>query len=328
MASQRNNSFLSKHLPTIILVGVFLVGVGLIAYPTFSDWWNSFHQTRAIASYASVVENLDKQDYDAMLDDAHAYNKTLGKGVPNFMLSDDELRTYSSLLDITGTGIMGYIDIPKIRCQLPIYHGTDEAVLQIAVGHVPGTSLPVGGEGTHCVVSSHRGLPSARLFTDIDQLVEGDVFVLRTLNETLTYEVDKISIVLPNELDALAIEPGKDYCTLVTCTPYGVNTHRLLVRGHRVPNAANLVVTPDAIQIEAIAVAPFVAVPMLLVLLVWLLTSTASPRDEVTGRKRMGLGERLYEQAADQLREREGARAAAESGEAAPATDEGADDKG
>ena len=169
---------------------------------------------------------------------------------------------------------MGYIEIPKIKCNLPIYHGTDEAVLQIAIGHVQGSSLPAGGESTHCVLSGHRGLPSAKLFSDLDQLTEGDVFLLRVLDETLTYEVDQIRTVLPDELDDLAIEEGKEYCTLVTCTPYGINSHRLLVRGHRVENqasASTIRVTADAMQIEPLLIAPLVAVPMLLVLLVMVL---------------------------------------------------------
>ena len=184
--------------------------------------------------------------------------------------------SYESLLDVSGNGIIGYIEIPTIKCSLPIYHGTDEAILQIAVGHIEGTSLPVGGSGTHCVLSGHRGLPSARLFTDLDKMVVGDTFMMRVLDETLTYEVDQIRIVLPNEMDDLEIEEGKDYCTLVTCTPYGINSHRLLVRGHRIENqveAQDIRVTSDAIQIEPLIVAPIVALPMLLALLIILLVS-------------------------------------------------------
>ena len=175
---------------------------------------------------------------------------------------------------MSGNGIIGYIEIPSIGCSLPIYHGTDEAVLQIAVGHIAGTSLPVGGQGTHCALSGHRGLPSAKLFTDLDKMVDGDIFVLRVLDETLTYAVDRILIVEPYEMDALEIEAGKDYCTLVTCTPYGINTHRLLVRGHRIENIAQakiVRVTADAVQIEPLIVAPIVAIPLLLLLLILLL---------------------------------------------------------
>ena len=181
-------------------------------------------------------------------------------------------------LAVTDSGIMGYIDIPKIRVTLPIYHGTDETILQIAIGHIAGTSLPVGGASTHCVVSGHRGLPSARLFTDIDKLVEGDTFTMTVLNRTVTYEVDQIRIVEPTDLSNLQIEEGKDYCTLVTCTPYGINTHRLLVRGHRVANAngeANVIA--DALQIEPVYVAPVVAAPMLIILLILLFVMTSEP---------------------------------------------------
>ena len=196
-------------------------------------------------------------------------------------MTDEERAQYESLLNVSGNGIIGYIEIPSINCSLPIYHGTDEAILQIAVGHIEGTSLPVGGSGTHCVLSGHRGLPSARLFTDLDKMVIGDTFLMRVLDETLTYEVDQIRIVLPYELDALEIEEGKDYCTLVTCTPYGVNSHRLLVRGHRIENqeeAQAIRITADAMQIEPLLVAPIVAIPMLLILLVILLLPKKSKK--------------------------------------------------
>ncbi len=218
---------------------------------------------------------MDNEKYEKMMDEARAYNEKMADRPFNLTLSKEEIKEYDKMLDVTGTGIMGYVEVPKIKCSLPIYHGTDEGVLQIAIGHIAGTSLPIGGSSTHCVLSGHRGLPSARLFTDIDQLIVGDTFMIRTLDETLTYEVDQVLIVLPNELESLKIEPGEDLCTLVTCTPYGVNTHRLLVRGHRIATTNNDIrVTADAIQIEPIIVAPIVAVPMLLLLLIWLLVST------------------------------------------------------
>ncbi|MGM9538976.1 MAG: class C sortase [Candidatus Onthomonas sp.] len=263
-----------KHLSTIVLFLVFFVGLSLLLYPTVSDYWNSLHQSRAIATYAEEVANLDGDHYDRLWADAEAYNRTLPDKENRYRLSDEEREEYESLLNVSGNGIIGYIEIPEINCSLPIYHGTDEAVLQIAVGHIEGTSLPVGGEGTHCVLSGHRGLPSAKLFTDLDKLKEGDIFMLRVLDETLTYEVDRILIVEPDEVDALEMEAGKDYCTLVTCTPYGINTHRLLVRGHRIENQAEartVRVTADAMQIDPIIVAPLVAAPMLLVLLIILL---------------------------------------------------------
>lgn len=259
---------------TAILIAALLAGALLLLYPTVSDYWNSFHQSRAIASYAEQVADLDDNTYDQIWADARAYNETLDNSTSRFVMTEEQKKIYEALLNIADNGVMGYIEIPKIKCNLPIYHGTDEAVLQIAIGHVQGSSLPAGGESTHCVLSGHRGLPSAKLFSDLDQLTEGDVFLLRVLDETLTYEVDQIRTVLPDELDDLAIEEGKEYCTLVTCTPYGINSHRLLVRGHRVENqasASTIRVTADAMQIEPLLIAPLVAVPMLLVLLVMVL---------------------------------------------------------
>lgn len=265
---------MKKHLSTVILILVFLTGLSLLLYPSVSDYWNSFHQSRAIATYAGEVAALDNDDYDQLWASAQAYNQRLAEKEKPLIQSEEDLAEYETLLDIAGSGVMGYIEIPEIKVSLPIYHGVDEGVLQIAVGHIPGTSLPTGGKGTHSALSGHRGLPSAKLFTNLDQLREGDTFLLRVLDETLTYEVDQILIVEPHQLEALAIDPGQDYCTLVTCTPYGVNTHRLLVRGHRVENqadAASIRVTADAMQIEPVIVAPVVAAPMLLFLMLWVL---------------------------------------------------------
>ena len=271
-------SWFKKHRTNLILIGIVLLGMGLIAYPGFADWWNSLHQSRAVASYAESVANLDANKYSEMLADAEAYNAELAKIGAQWIMTDEQMAEYNRQLAVTDSGIMGYIDIPKIRVTLPIYHGTDETILQIAIGHLAGTSLPVGGDSTHCVVSGHRGLPSARLFTDIDKLVEGDTFTMTVLNRTVTYEVDQIRIVEPTDLSNLQIEEGKDYCTLVTCTPYGINTHRLLVRGHRVANAngeANVIA--DALQIEPVYVAPVVAAPMLIILLILLFVMTSEP---------------------------------------------------
>lgn len=259
---------------TFILILVLLAGLSLLLYPSVSDYWNSFHQTQAIASYAENVATLDQARYDALWKDAKAYNASLLGRSNAYLLSEAQRAQYDELLDVSGLGVMGYIEIPSIGCSLPVYHGTEESVLQIAVGHLDWTSLPVGGASTHCVLSGHRGLPSAKLFTNLDKLVEGDVFMLRVLDEVLTYEVDQILIVEPQEVAALQIVEGKDYCTLVTCTPYGVNTHRLLVRGHRIENieeAKAVRITADAIQIEPLLVAPIVAIPMLLLLLILLL---------------------------------------------------------
>ena len=263
-----------KHLSTIVLLFILFIGLSLLLYPTASDYWNSFHQTRAIATYAENVANLDNNQYDQLWEDARAYNQALPFRSNPYYLSEEQRAEYESLLDVSGLGVMGYIEIPEIDVSLPIYHGIEESVLQVAVGHLDWTSLPVGGESTHCVLSGHRGLPSAKLFTNLDKLREGDTFLLRILDEVLTYEVDQILIVEPQETAALRVVEGKDYCTLVTCTPYGINTHRLLVRGHRVDNAEQaktIRVTADAVQIEPLLVAPIVAIPMLLILLVLLL---------------------------------------------------------
>lgn len=268
---------MKRKIINLSLILVFLIGLSLLLYPSVSDWWNSMHQTRAIANYSETIANLGNDVYETIWRSAEEYNAALAQRGIRWTLSEEERADYISQLDPGGTGIMGYIEIPKINCSLPIYHGTDANVLQIAIGHLEGTSLPVGGASTHCVLSGHRGLPSAKLFTNLDQMETGDIFMLETLNETLTYEVDQILIVLPNELDALNIVEGEDLCTLVTCTPYGVNTHRLLVRGHRVENQeeAKLIrVTAEAIQIEPLIVAPIVAIPMLLLLLAWLMIST------------------------------------------------------
>ncbi len=261
---------MKKHGSPALLILVLLVGLSLLLYPTVSDYWNSFHQSQAIASYAEEVANLDSERYEHLWEDALAYNRKLVGRKNPYTVDEAQRQEYESLLDLSGSGIMGYIEIPSIKCSLPIYHGTDESVLQIAIGHLEWTSLPTGGESTHCVISGHRGLPSAKLFTDLDQMVEGDLFLLRVLDETLTYEVDQILIVEPDDTAALLIEEGEDFCTLVTCTPYGVNSHRMLVRGHRVENrlgADSIRITADALQVDTLIVATVVAVPLLLILI-------------------------------------------------------------
>jgi sortase A len=263
-----------NNIITVILILILLVGVSLLLYPTISNYWNSFHQSRAIASYTEAVQSLDKETYKAIKEAAIEYNKSLLNRSNNFVLTDEQREEYESMLDIAGNGVMGYIQIPEIQVELPIYHGTDDAVLQIAIGHLDWTSLPIGGEGTHCVLSGHRGLKSAVLFTDLDKLVEGDIFTLTVLDEVLTYEIDQIRIVEPNEVNDLVIEEGKDYCTLMTCTPLGINSHRMLLRGRRIDNieATTLAkVTADAEQIEPLLVAPIIAIPILLILLIGLL---------------------------------------------------------
>lgn len=224
---------MKKHLSTIILVLILLTGLSLVLYPTVSEYWNMYHQSRIIADYTDDVEEIDEEEYARMWQEAQEYNRELARDGNCWKMTEEQKQKYYSVLNVGGTGVMGYIEIPKIHCSLPVYHGADETILQVAVGHIEGSSLPVGGNSTHCVLSGHRGLPSAKLFTDLDQMEKGDIFLLRILNETLAYEVDQIKTVLPEEMDNLKIEEGEDFCTLVTCTPYGVNSHRLLVRGHR-----------------------------------------------------------------------------------------------
>lgn len=264
---------MKKHITTILLILVLVVGLSLILYPTIADWWNSFHQSRAIADYDAILSEMKEEDYTHLFEAAMAYNEQL-RQLKFPLMYYDQVPGYDDLLDITGTGIMGYIDIPSIQVELPIYHGTSEGVLQIAAGHVEGSSLPTGGENTHCVISAHRGLPSARLFTDLDKMQIGDTFTLSVVDRILTYEVDQILTVLPHEVEPLYVQEGEDYCTLVTCTPYGINTHRLLVRGTRIENAEEVVVkrvTADAVQIQPLLVAPMVAAPILLLLLIILI---------------------------------------------------------
>jgi sortase A len=264
---------MKKNRSTIILILIFLVGLSVMLYPTVSDYINQKNQSRAVASYSEEVENLSDVDYQAYFDAADDYNRRLAE-TPDAFYRPEEVSGYTDTLDVSGTGIMGYITIPKIGVELPVYHGTSDGVLQVAAGHLEGSSLPVGGAGTHAVISAHRGLPSAKLFTNLDELEVGDTFTITVLDRVLTYEVDQISIVLPTETDLLQPVEGKDYVTLMTCTPYGINTHRLLVRGKRIENAENqkhIRVTADALRIEPIIVAPALAVPMLLVMLVVML---------------------------------------------------------
>lgn len=262
---------------TAVLVLVLVVGLSLLLYPSFSDWWNSRVQSQAIAHYSDVVSTLQKEDFSGMWESAREYNRTLPDKVNPYLLSAEERERYNRELNVAGDGILGYVEIPTINLTLPIYHGTGELVLQVAIGHIEWSSLPTGGASTHCVVSGHRGLPSARLFTDLDQLVVGDYFLLHVLDETLTYEVDQIRIVEPDDTEELLIKEGRDLCTLVTCTPYGINSHRLLVRGHRIENleqSQQVRVTADAMIIEKLVVAPFVLAPILLIMLIMLLFTT------------------------------------------------------
>ena len=254
----------------IILVLTLLIGLSLLVYPSFSDYWNSFHQTRAISSYIETVSKIETSEYDAIMASARKYNEDLNTGEFRWFLTDEQKEAYNAELNVDDYGAMGFLTIDKIHVQLPIYHGTSESVLQTSIGHIEWSSLPTGGEGTHCLFSGHRGLPSARLFTDLDKLNETDIFQLSILNETLTYQIDQIRVVVPSDLSTLQIDSDKDYCTLFTCTPYGVNTHRLMVRGHRVANqnTHDVVVLAEAMQLDQTLVALCIAAPLLILLFV------------------------------------------------------------
>ncbi len=261
---------------TVLLVVIFLVGLSLLCYPSVSNWWNERVQSRAVASYGEAAANLTEEDCSAWFEAAAAYNEALYQlGSAVALARPEALEGYEETLDITGTGIMGYVTIDRLNVELPIYHGTSSRVLSAGAGHLEGSSLPVGGENTHSVISAHRGLPSAKLFTNLDQLEEGDTFTITILDEVLTYEVDRITIVLPDEYENLYIEDGEDYCTLMTCTPYGINTHRLLVRGTRIETEdTHIRVEADAYRMNSLLVALFLAIPVLLLLLIWFLIRT------------------------------------------------------
>lgn len=259
---------------TILLFIILVAGLSLLLYPTFSNYWNSLHASQAISVYADTVANLDSDAFEQMWQDVMEYNRRLNSRENDFTLSEEEFLAYENILNIGGSGVMGYIEIDCIGVALPVYHGTSDGVLQVAVGHLDWTSLPGGGPSTHCVLSGHRGLPSAKLFTDLDEMKEGDLFTLDILDEVLTYEVDQIRVVKPSEVDDLVVTEGKDYCTLVTCTPYGINTHRLLVRGHRIvtENPHEVRVVSEATEIDPLIIAPILAFPLLVIFLIIVFT--------------------------------------------------------
>lgn len=293
-------NWFKRNGSTLILFGVFLIGLLIFLYPSIADYWNSFHQTRAIMSYSETVSKMSSEDYEKEIHEALNYNAELAKEGINWNMSDSDIEVYNDVLNFTGNGNMGYIKIDKIKVMLPIYHGMSESVLQTSIGHIEGTSFPVGAysydyekgrvtdpsDGSHCVLSGHRGLPSAKLFSDLDKLVEGDTFNLNILGETYTYQVDQIRVVLPTDLSEIQIVEGKDYCTLVTCTPYGINTHRLLVRGHRVDNPqGDVAVVADAMIIDSVYVAPFIAAPIILILILIVLFGNRKPKKGETNER-------------------------------------------
>ena len=277
---------MKKHLSTIFLVLIFMIGLCILLYPAVSDYWNAQVQSRAIVDYEAALANMTQEDYTAYFEEAAKYNAAITElNFPLMYYGDldarEDLTPYEDILNIDGNGIFGYINIDKIGVHLPIYHGTSDGVLAVAVGHIEGTSVPGGGESTHTVLSSHRGLPSAKLFTDLDELEIGDVFTITVLDRVLTYEVNEIQIVLPNEVDSLYVRAGEDLCTLVTCTPYGINTHRLLVHARRIETVEpkpEIYVPADAYLIDSLIVTPVVAILMLMVLLVFLLVKYRKKR--------------------------------------------------
>ena len=262
---------MKKNKIGLILVLMLFIGVCGLLYPTVSQYWNSKTQTRAVENYREILESLKPQDFEAFLEEAKNYNAELNK--LNFPLTDyKKLKGYDSILDVSGTGILGYVSIQKLGVEIPVYHGISAEVLNVACGHLEGTSFPVGGENTHCVLSAHRGLPHAKLFTELDKMEVGDTFTITVLNQIVTYQVDQIKVVSPNETDDIGIVAGEDLCTLLTCTPYGINSHRLLVRGTRIENAAPILhVTSNAYRIDSLVATPVVAAPILLILLIVLM---------------------------------------------------------
>ena len=269
---------LKKQIPNIIFGLIFIVGICVFLYPSVSNYINSKHQSRVITNYQEALDKISKEDYTKYWNDAIAYNEALTQKTMSFTLNDEELAEYNSILDATGTGVIGYIEIENIGVNLPIYHGTEESVLQVGIGHLEGTSFPTGTASTHAVLSGHRGLPSSKLFSDLDQMIEGDIFLLHILDKTFAYQVDQINIVLPEETQDLVIQPDKEYVTLVTCTPYGVNTHRLLVRAKRVDynEETKLIVPADAVRYGSLVVAPFIGAPILLIVFIVFMVLTSN----------------------------------------------------
>ena len=267
---------------TIILIAVFLLGIGIMLYPFISNQWNKRHSSRAIASYDEALVLLGEEvNYEEVWAEAERINEVVKARGTQAPFAEEEMEPYLAALDPVGTGMMGYVTIDKIDVKLPIYHTVDEGVLQIAVGHLPETSLPTGGIGNHIALSGHRGLPSAKLFTDLDKLVQGDLFVLTIIDRILTYEVDQIKIVNPEEVQDLAIDPEQDYCTLITCTPYGVNSHRMLIRGHRTDNVAGVtrrLVPSDATTVDTLYVSIAIAIPILVILVVLVFVRTGKKK--------------------------------------------------
>ena len=265
------------------LILVFFLGLALLLYPPVSDYVNSRNQSRVVQNYQDTVNKIGDDEKTRILEQAREYNERLAN-TPNAFYEPEQVEGYAETLDITGTGIMGYLNIDKIHLELPVYHTVDPDVLQIAVGHLPGSSLPVGGRGTHTVLSGHRGLPNAKLFSDLDKLEPGDRFTITVMSEVFTYQVEQTQTVEPYEVEDLQLEPGSDLCTLFTCTPYGINTQRLFVRGKRIPNdkleERRVYYTNEAYRITPAIVAPILAVPVLLILYIIMMIPKKKKRDD------------------------------------------------
>lgn len=262
----------TNKIVTLSLLVAFFIGLSVLLYPAISQYWNSQLEMKAIIEYEQTTSKISASDFEKIMADAHKYNEKI-KTFSFPLIEAKELEEYNSVLNLDGKGMMGFISIDKLRVQLPLYHGTSDTVLNKACGHLEGTSLPVGGKGTHCVLSAHRGLSSAKLFTELDKMETGDIFTITILNEVLTYQVDQVKIVLPTETTDLAIDQTNDYCTLMTCTPYGINTHRLLVRGKRIETAeqSEYIITSDAYLVNRLIVTPMVALPILFVLILYVI---------------------------------------------------------
>ena len=258
---------------TIILLVSFFIGLSVLLYPAVSSYWNSKTQSKAIVNYEAMLAAYKPEDYSEIFNAADEYNRTLySLEVPMMEYKKIEAK-YWKTLDISSTGMMGYLTVPKINQELPVYHGTSDAVLSVAAGHIQGTSLPVGGENTHTVVSAHRGLPTAVLFTHLDRMEIGDTFYFTILDRKITYEVDQIRIVEPSDVSLIKIEDSKSYCTLLTCTPYGINTQRLLIRAHQTDASqkSNIYIANEAYRVEPLIVMPVVALPIIFVLLIYVM---------------------------------------------------------
>ena len=262
---------MKEHKITMFMILFFFIGLLVFFYPTLSNYYNEKNQSRTIYNYENILKNTNQIDFEKVKNDAIEYNKKLSK-LKEPLLTYDTLKNYKKLLNINNDGMMGYLTIDKIKVELPIYHTVSETVLNSSVGHLEGTSLPIGGKGTHSVLSAHRGLPSAKLFTELDKLEIGDTFKITILDETHVYKVDKISIVKPNDRNELKIDKDNDYITLLTCTPYGINTHRLLVRGVRIQGDIKKdYITTEGFKVNRLIVMPIIALPIIALLLIVLL---------------------------------------------------------